>query len=388
MDLFYLVSGTDETVHLSRVLGAARRKLVLDRPGSVAYDREPVAGVGETTGTRAVLYCLVPRDLGDKLHDSLREHFRAHQRVEVVVERRREDRRVSASRRGVAPAAGAGEAAERRRVRNAAGRRIADRRAIAAPAVERPDLPRVARRYADRLVFIERLEPSSQRLRDADSKRLVVRFQSGDEGAFGELYLRYFNAVYSYARVALSDHHEAEDVTQQVFMNALSSLDRYELRPAVPFRGWLFTIARNVIVREAKLRSGLVIDSPEQIELLQESRAGDQPRPNVAETLDWLTDREVAMFVERLPHAQRQVLVLRFMLDLSSEEIAQVLGRSSTSVRKLQSRALLSLQRRLAAVGRSSSEPGPVPVRRRVGFHTVMARRRFVLTRRPPGVAA
>ena len=334
-----------------------------------------------------VVYCLVPRDLAGTLYEPLREHFRGSPAVEVVVERRRGEQRAGASRRSGAAARADGPA-ERRRVRSASGRRVGERRALTVAAARSPQLPRKARKHAARLMFIERLEPSSQQSRDADSKRLVVRFQSGDPSAFSELYLRYFNAVYSYARVALGDHHEAEDVTQQVFINALSALGRYELRPAVPFRGWLFTIARNIVVRAVTLRSGLVVEAPEQIDLLKEG-GPEEPEPGVAETLDWLSDREVAMFVERLPLAQRQVLVLRFMLDLSSEETAQVLGRSSTAVRKLQSRALQALQRRLAAVGRTSSESGPVPVRRRLGPHTVMARRRFVLTHsRRPGVTA
>jgi RNA polymerase sigma-70 factor (ECF subfamily) len=170
--------------------------------------------------------------------------------------------------------------------------------------------------------------------------------------------------------VALKDHHEAEDVTQQVFIRALAGLGRYELRPAVPFRAWLFAIARNVIVDAVRQLHSLRPEPPEDVEAMREH----EPAPgHIGDTLEWLSDREVAMFVERLPLAQRQVLVLRFMLDLSGEQIAQVLGRSHLAVRQLQTRALQSLEQRLAAVGRTSARRGPRPMKSRTKPLTVLA---------------
>ena len=342
-----------------------------------AYDPTSVSGGGETTKARSILYCIVPRDLSPKLYDDLREHFRDDPGIEVVVERRTDDRRVRDSRRR-------GETSppedERRRIRSASGRRIGERRALSVASPTLPPLPRKANRFADRLLFVERLEPSPQQLRDADSKRLVARYQAGDESVVGDLYLRYFNPVYTYARVAVGDHHEAEDVTQQVFIRAIGALDRYELRPKVAFRGWLFSIARNVIIDALKQRHGLYPEAPEQLDVLLEQAPQDEAE--VAETLGWLSDREVAMFVERLPLAQRQVLVLRFMLDLSGEEIAQALGRSPNSVRKLQQRALDSLQKRLTAVGRTPPRRGGVPMLVRIRPLPVMGQRRYALARR------
>jgi RNA polymerase sigma-70 factor (ECF subfamily) len=320
---------------------------------------------------------VVPRGLAGRLYEPLRHHFRENPDVEVVVERRAGERRAPGPRRSDTAAPDAGD--ERRRIRSGAGRRIADRRALGVPAAA-PDpsaLPRRARRHAPQLTFVERLEPSAQYLRDMDSKRLVTRFQGGEESVFGDLYLRYFNQVYSYARIALGDHHEAEDVTQHVFMRALGALHRYELRETTPFRGWLFSIARNAVTDAVKARQDLRFESPAQLDQLRqrESERADA----VSQTLGWLTDREVAMFVERLPLPQRQVLVLRFMLDLPAEEIAKIVGKSPSAVRQLQSRALQALQQRLAAVGRTSSQGRPMPVWARVKPMPVMVKRRFAL---------
>jgi RNA polymerase sigma-70 factor (ECF subfamily) len=340
---------------------------------------DPVPGGGESTETRSVVYCVVPRDLAYKLHEPLREHFAQDGGIEVVVERRVDDRRVRATRRR--PGAGpiSGDVPDRRTVRSESGRRIAERRALAVSAGAAPALPRKARRYAERLVFLERLEPSGQQRGDADSKRLVTRYQAGEKGAFEELYLRYFEPIYTYARVALAEHHAAEDVTQQVFVRALPALERYELRAGVPFRGWLFAIARNTVIDALREQHSLKPEPSDRLELLRE-QDGALRDPDLSDRLSWLSDREISMFVERLPLAQRQVLVLRFMLDLSGQEIAQVMGRSHLSVRQLQVRAVATLRRRLAAVGREAPHRRRDPVRARVrGGASVIVPRRFAL---------
>jgi hypothetical protein len=86
------------------------------------------------------------------------------------------------------------------------------------------------------------------------------------------------------------------------------------------------------------------------------------------------------MFTERLPLEQRQVLLLRFMLDLPHSQVASVLGRTPVEVRDLQRRALSFLRARLTAVGRDvRPERGARMIRRR-GHAYVLRKRRFSLT--------
>lgn len=145
------------------------------------------------TAPRAIVYCIIPADLSAKLHEPLRQHFAEDPSIVVVVETRGRKRRDGLERR-----TGQGEppAKERRVIRARAGRRVADRRATAVVVDLPVELPRRARAQADRLVFVERLEPPTDQLEDADSARLVARFQAGDSDAFADLYLRYFDRVY------------------------------------------------------------------------------------------------------------------------------------------------------------------------------------------------
>jgi RNA polymerase sigma-70 factor, ECF subfamily len=189
-------------------------------------------------------------------------------------------------------------------------------------------------------VFVERLDPSTQRLEDIDTARLVARIQGGDADGFGELYLRYFDRVYSYMRVALRDNHEAEDATQDVFMQALRALPRYELRGQPP-RRWLFRIARNQAIDRARRRRSV----PEDPAVL-EARLEDTGEAGSAGPF---SDSRLAEEVARLPETQREVLFLRYAAGLDAPEIAALVDRSAAAVRQIQHRALVELRRRLPA---------------------------------------
>ena len=302
--------------------------------------------------SESVVYCVVPRELAERLHEPLRRFFGDLRAVEVVVERRSDDRREGQERRSAVrpaewkpPSSGA----ERRRVRSAEGRRVAERRAPLVEVAAPRELPRRLRRYESQLVFLERVAPSSEREEDLEVAWVVNRAQSGDRSAFADLYLRYFDRMYEYLRALVRDHHEAEDLAQQVFVEAYAGIGSYERRN-VPFRAWLFTIARNRAIDHLRRASRLDLEGNGEVERRVE-RDDHPPEPSL-HSLAWISDRDLMLFVDRLPIAQRQVIVLRFMLDMSHAEIAGVLGRSATDIRTLQYRGLRFLEQRLTAIGR------------------------------------
>jgi RNA polymerase sigma-70 factor (ECF subfamily) len=306
------------------------------------------------------------------MHEPLRAHFADSTDVEVVVEGRARDRRSAAERRcqkGDAPD-------DRRRIRAVDGRRVAERRAAALP-VDAPILPRRFRGLRERLAFVERLEPSTEQLEDRDTARLVTRFQAGERDVFSDLYMRYFDRVYSYLRVALRDDHDAEDGTQQVFTRVFEALRRYERR-GQPFRAWLFRIVRNYAVDEIRKRHGVEVLDPEEI---QTRRAAEWRGGEELASLDWVTDKDLLLFIERLPVVQRQVLMLRYMLDLRVTEVAEILGRTPNDVSALQHRALVFLRERLEVVRRGSRRSARAPMTGFVRPASVLRRRRYALAR-------
>jgi RNA polymerase sigma-70 factor, ECF subfamily len=313
--------------------------------GPSSYDARGMTRISQPPADRPITYCLVPYELSDELHEFLREHFRGNPSVEVIVERRNADRRERGDRRKrSAPRVDN----ERRTIAGETGRRVAERRAPVVE-VELPALPPKLAAHRDQLKMVERLEPSSKAVEDSDSARLVLQIQAGDPDAYATIYMRYFDRIYSYLRMALHDAHEAEDATQQVFLRAMESLPTYE--PVRPFRAWLFTIARNTAIDELRRRGRLQAEDPEQLEQRREHKGRTAETEDWA--LSWVSDRDLLHLVDRLPLIQRQVLFFRYALDLPASEVATILDMTPANVRQLHSRGLRFLRDRLAALGRS-----------------------------------
>lgn len=330
-----------------------------------------MGGRGAPRGARRkTTYCVIPRDLAGELHEYLRETWRDDDSLVVVVERRTRERR-QAERRSE-PSPPEAPAPERRRIPGFGGRRVGERRVRAASAGP-VALPAKARPYAERLQFVERLAPSGRAAEDVEANRLVVRIQCGDGAAFDELYLKYFDRVYAYARVALRDPHEGEDVAQQVFASVVQALPRYRVRDDVPFRAWLFRITRNTVLRVLSRSGRLRPEEPAELDRRLES-----PMPEPPTGLDWLSDADLAMFVERLPLSQRQVILLRYVFEFSTDEIARALERSPVAIRMLEHRAMRALESRLHALRGSAyrspmvarARPLPVLISRRLALHS------------------
>jgi RNA polymerase sigma-70 factor (ECF subfamily) len=245
--------------------------------------------------------------------------------------------------------------------------------------VEPPPLPRRARRRAEQVVFFDRVEAGAAETEDARSNRLVAEVQAGRCEAFADLYSRHFDRVFGYLRIALGDHHAAEDTTQQVFIRALEKIGDYEIRAELPFRAWLLGIARYEALNYIRKRSRVDVITPEEIDRRIEADVSAFDRS----VLEALSDPDLTRFLTRLPQLQLQVLTLHYVLGYKLVEIGKLMGRSAQSVRQLHHRALVWLEHHMTADGdvpvrtRASRAPVRVLVRQSIALRT----RRFVLTR-------
>jgi RNA polymerase sigma-70 factor (ECF subfamily) len=164
---------------------------------------------------------------------------------------------------------------------------------------------------------------------DADEKRLVESAQR-DPRRFAELYAMHFDRVYAFIARRVPARADVQDLTSEVFQQALASLGRYEWR-GVPFAAWLYRIAANAVVDHHHRTA-------------RERTAPGAPQEGPPET-----ERRASLYraVRELPADQRRVIEMRFGEEKSVAEIAQALRRSEGAVKQLQFRALETLRKRL-----------------------------------------
>ncbi len=169
--------------------------------------------------------------------------------------------------------------------------------------------------------------------RDPAIAAAVVRAQRGDREALRFLYLRYKDNVYGYVSSMLRNPHEAEDVTQHVFLKLMSVLDRYEPQ-RVPFTAWLIRVARNVAVDYNRQRRSIPCE-----EVFPSSTPIEDPQPERRWGLQHA--------LRALPEDQREVLVMRHLVGLTPGEIAQRMRRTEASIHGLHHRGRQAVRREL-----------------------------------------
>ncbi len=168
--------------------------------------------------------------------------------------------------------------------------------------------------------------------------RLVDAARCGDSHAFGELFDRFYQPIYRYAFTRLGSISDAEDAAAETFMSALGALPRFAWRGA-PFEAWLFRIAASKVAdvwRERARRA------PHRASAATPDRL-HEPDP----AMRYLAvERSQRLFdaVERLPAAQRDVILLRFVAQRSVAEVAAILGCSEGSVKQRRLRAVVRLR--------------------------------------------
>ena len=167
--------------------------------------------------------------------------------------------------------------------------------------------------------------------REPDDRLLIAAAQR-HPAHFAELYEQNFGRVYAFFARRVSTREQAQDLTAEVFHQALASLQNFKWQ-GVPFISWLYGIAANVLSAHwQKLGK-----DPEQLEEDWERGGNDEIERNAM----------LAQLVERLPPDQSTVIVQRFVRQRSIREIALDLGRTQGAVKQLQLRALENLRKRI-----------------------------------------
>jgi RNA polymerase sigma-70 factor (ECF subfamily) len=160
----------------------------------------------------------------------------------------------------------------------------------------------------------------------------LVRQAQIQAAAFAPLYRRYVGPIFGYCYQRLGSRHAAEDATSQTFERALAALPRYH---ADSFRGWLYTIARNVTIDHFRQRPQSPLDHAW-------GTPDSGPLPEQA-LLEADSESRVRRLLAQLSNDQREVVELD-LAGVEGPEIATVLGRSPGAIRAIRFRAYSRLR--------------------------------------------
>jgi RNA polymerase sigma-70 factor (ECF subfamily) len=156
---------------------------------------------------------------------------------------------------------------------------------------------------------------------------------------FAQLYRAHLRDVYSYAYYRVGNHHDAEDLTTQTFLQAYRHFDRAQRESnGRPLRPWLIRIAHNLAAnyyRDRSRRPQTPIDEAPPL-------AATHTTESLVEERDELT--RILEAVQELPDDRREALIMRFALDMDNREIARALGRTDGATKVLLHRAIRQLE--------------------------------------------
>lgn len=170
-------------------------------------------------------------------------------------------------------------------------------------------------------------KPTDERL---EAERSLIAAARSDPSRFAELYENYFERVYAYVLRRVASRQEAEDVTSDVFHQALANIGKFEWRGA-PFSAWLLRIAANSTADKWR----------------KQAREHGNPAKEASEDFDFEASSEQARLfrlVKELPAEQRLVIEMRFAEEKSINEIAEMIGKTEGAVKQLQFRGIKNLR--------------------------------------------
>lgn len=164
---------------------------------------------------------------------------------------------------------------------------------------------------------------------------LVGAWKKGDKEAFRELYDAYVKKVYSFVYYKVLHREQAEDVTSETFLKALSKINSFDVEKG-SLLTWLYTIARNTVIDHARVKKETV-DLEVAFDLGKEDGLDESvdAKEHVA---------KVQKYLSTLHEEQREIIIMRVWNDLSYKEIAEILGKSEASCKMMFSRAIGKLR--------------------------------------------
>lgn len=174
-----------------------------------------------------------------------------------------------------------------------------------------------------------------------NEEEILLRASQGDRDSFGQLYAHYVERIFNYVYYRTGNTHDAEDLTARVFQRAMKHIVNYTDR-GVPFSAWLYRIAHNLVANWHRDRSRKQEIPLDDLPILPTK--GDHPERNLVRS----QEQDVLLkMIRTLPAERQNLLILKFVENMSNAEIGAIMGRSEGAVKSLYHRTLLALRDQL-----------------------------------------
>ncbi len=172
-----------------------------------------------------------------------------------------------------------------------------------------------------------------------EEDKLVHKAKKGEARAFGRLYDIYLTPIYRFVFLRVGGQKaEAEDICHQVFLKAWQNIKDYEFQ-GFPFSSWLYRIAQNTVIDYYRTKKPVL-----DLEKIPEEIFTTMPDTEIKLDQD-LELQTVRLAIAKLEPDQQNVILLKFVNDLTNKEIAVILGKSEGAIRVIQHRALKQLKK-------------------------------------------
>lgn len=164
---------------------------------------------------------------------------------------------------------------------------------------------------------------------------IIISAKAGQQDALADIYEAYYARVYRFIFYRVSHKETAEDITEEVFIKAFSGLKNLEQLEA--FEGWLFQIARNLVIDYYRKKKQLVpLDSVENTL---------EYDTNVVDIINLQIEQSILIkLLKELNDEQRSVIKMKFFEELDNSTIATILNKTEGAIRVIQHRAITRLK--------------------------------------------